>query len=168
MDGDALWRRLQALAAYHHVLAALARRLGVGDDAEDIASDAVLLTALRGRVHTDEPLPYLQRVVRNLVVDRFREWAHQQRPDLCAGTSPWQPAIDDEIAARDLAHRVLCRLRATEGPVTAWLVWRRLVDGLSWQDLATEVGLSVSSVQSRVWRAVQRLRPWLARQLDLN
>ena len=109
-------------------------------------------------------MAYLSRIINNLVIDRFRAEALRDRR-YCRDTAPAPRALDDLVATRDLAARVLGRLRATEGSFTAWLVWRRLVDGLAWQELAAEVGLTPSSVQSRVWRALHRLRPWLRRQL---
>jgi DNA-directed RNA polymerase specialized sigma24 family protein len=160
-------RRLRLLAPYHPGLVSFARRSGAGADAEDIATDAVLYAALSERTRTDQPLPYLRRIVHNLVVDRFRDDACRQRVLCDAALLPSQRAVEDDVAARDLALRALSRLRQTQGPLTAWLVWRRAVDGLTWSELAAEVGLHPSKVQSRVWRAVQKLRPWLARQLSL-
>lgn len=158
-------RRLLLLAPYHPGLVSLARRSGAGADAEDIATDAVLHAALSQRTRTDQPLPYLRRIVHNLVVDRFRDDVYRQRLRHSAALLPRQPALEDDVAVRDLAVRALRRLRHTEGPLTAWLVWRRAVDGLPWSELAAEVGLHPSKVQSTVWRAVRRLRPWLSQQL---
>lgn len=106
MDGDTVPGRLRVLAAYHPLLVRLARRQGAGAEAEDIASDALLLAALRGQVHTDAPLAYLSRIIDNLVIDRFRAEALRDRR-YCRDTAPAPRALDDLVATRDLAARVL-------------------------------------------------------------
>lgn len=143
----------------------LAARRGAGSESEDIATEAILRAAYSASMDERSPLRYLQRIVQNLTIDRHRRLASQsdqliRLPVPAAG----QRALDDCVADRDLAIRVLRRLYETEGPLTAALVWRRAVDQTSWITLAAEVGMSPSKLQSYVWRAIKNVRPWLQRQ----
>lgn len=157
--------RLHQLAPFWPQLARMAARRGAGQDAEDIATDAIIRAAWSPTLDEQTPLPYLQRIVQNLVVDRYRDAKHRHRVGWEPTTLPRQREIDDHVADSDLAIQALRRLLATEGHLTLLLVWRRVVDEKSWSELAAETGMSPSQVQSRVWRAIRALRPWLMRQV---
>lgn len=158
-------RRLGALAPHWRSLVALAKQKGAGQDAEDIATEALLRAAWSDTLDDRAPLRFLQRTVQNLVIDCHRRASHREWVGRRAADVARQPPLEDHVINRDLALRTVRRIRDTAGDVTALLVWRRLVDEVAWPQLAAEFGMSPSRVQSSVRRAIQNLRPWLVRQL---
>lgn len=158
-------RRLQLLAVHWRNLADLAARKGAGHLAEDLASEAIMRAAWSESIDEETPLPYLQRTVQNLVVDQYRHAVSLTQLSFRMRDAPGVRSTEDSVADIDLAMRALRRLRDKEGPFVAMLVWRRIVDEAPWSELALEVGMSPSKIQSIVWRAIHALRPWLSRQL---
>jgi DNA-directed RNA polymerase specialized sigma24 family protein len=154
-------QRLQGMWGYRPRLVGLASRMGVGwDAAEDVASEALVRAAcaraLAGGV--GDPLPYLYVVVVNLARDELRRAARDAAAGRDMRLVPRQRMVEDDVVVRDRAAWALRRLWETEPAVTVAMVVR-LVDGdLSWAQLADEFGMSVSAAQSRVWRALVRLR----------
>jgi DNA-directed RNA polymerase specialized sigma24 family protein len=103
-------------------------------------------------------LPYLFVVVVNLARDELRRAARDAAAGRDMRLVPRQRMVEDDVVVRDRAAWALRRLWETEPAVTVAMVVR-LVDGdLSWAQLADEFGMSVSAAQSRVWRALVRLR----------
>ena len=141
------------------------RRVGDPHAAEDVAQDVMLkLQSHLGDQPPEHTLPaWIITVARNAVIDHYRARAIRDHTDL-GDTDP--PAEDaqaeadaeaDADAARELTP---CLARMVERLPEPYREAMRLVDfeGLSQQELADRVGISLSGAKSRVQRARGQLR----------
>ncbi len=158
-------------AAFLTHRAALLRFLvarGAGDAAEDLLHELWLrIEAVRpGPIAS--PLSYLYRAADSLMIDRYRAerqarlrehaWVDQQ-----AGA---KPGVSEEASAerlligREYAQLVARRLDTLD-PRAATAFRRHRIDGLRQRDVATELGISLSTLESdlrMVYRALAALR----------
>ncbi len=137
----------------------VSRRVG-GDRslAEDIVQDTWLRAVAAWRRGTpDQPLAWLMRVARNLLISHFR----RRRPQL---VDPTELNLADERLspetpwAASLVSWGLARLRRRQ----AELLEAFYLDGKSTREIATEYGLSERAVEGRLRRARHNLRKRLA------
>ena len=107
----------------------------------------VKLLRRRGSLQIQHPSSMLYRVATNTCLNRIR--SRKRRPEdadqdllarIAAAPEP------DLVEARDLLRRVFSR----EKPSTRTIAVLHLVDGLTLQEVADEVGLSVSGVRKRL------------------
>jgi RNA polymerase sigma factor (sigma-70 family) len=162
-------QRLQSLWSYRPRLVRFALGMGACSFvAEDIASEALVRAAFARTlaVEVGNPLPYLVAVAGNLMRDEFRRAAHDAALSRRTQVVPRQRDLENEVVDRDYAVRALRRLRDSEPATTVeMLVWLVEAD-LTWAELAREFDLTTSAVQSRVWRALARLRARLRDDRD--
>ncbi len=146
------------------------------EQAEDVTQDAFL--ALYRHLHHVPPTalrPWLYRVTRNLCLDLLRrrkfrlrlfrdvsrddEWEPspvdhvEGRPDQVAETRETQQTIEAAIQALPARFReafILCELQ-----------------GLSYEDAAAILGCPVKTVSTRLFRARQRFRAAVAKQIEV-
>ena len=127
-------------------------------DREDVVQE-VLLRAMTHLRRVKDPArfgAYLNEITRNLVYDMSRrarrrralpdDWPANERDD------PAQRAVDRE--ARERVRAALCALGDADRQVVLLRHWA----GLSYEEIAQTVGSTVSSVQSRLFRARRELR----------
>jgi RNA polymerase sigma factor (sigma-70 family) len=145
---------------------------GAGEDAEDILQDLWLKI---GKVRSGPiaaPLSYLYRAANTLMIDRFRSsrqreardaaWA-ETRSDSGRGASD-APSVERVIQGRQAAEKVEQALAGL--PERAVLVFRRSrIDGLAQREIAAELGVSISTVESDL-RSVYRVLAELRERLD--
>ena len=142
----------------------LARRLKSLEDAEDIAQAALLrIQQLDEGVSVDNPKAYLFQVANNLAIDTMRrndilqrylqtESLRQQSQNAEAALSP------ERILA---AQQQLTRIQQTIDKLPlkcrqAFLLHRK--SGMSYSDIAKEMGVSVSSVEKYILQALRECR----------
>jgi RNA polymerase sigma-70 factor (ECF subfamily) len=167
MAGDvdafgALVRRYQAR------MVGLARTLtGVPEDAEDLAQEVFVrvfrsLGAFRGdsvfrtwlyRVAINVSRTHRSRRLRERAV-----WQDSGEDDETSLDPPDRMDVEADLIARDAIGHALDRL--PEALRTA--VTLRDVHGLDYRDIAEATGVPIGTVESRIFRARQRLRAWLA------
>lgn len=123
---------------------------GAGDAAEDLVQD--LWVKLSGRTDGPiaNPLAYLYRAADMLMIDRYRSrrQAEQRDQDWAEGQGgPEPPVAERTVEARQTAERVAATLAALgERPA---LVFRRArLDGVPQKQIAAELGVSISTVES--------------------
>ncbi len=124
---------------------------GAGDAAEDVLQDVWLKIAKAGSSAGPiaAPLPYLYRAANSVMIDRFR--AQRQS---AARESAWHEHREDTVPTpeRITAGRqeVAGALRALEqaGPRASLAFRRHRIDGVSQRDLAAELGVALSTVES--------------------
>ncbi|WP_294235289.1 RNA polymerase sigma factor [uncultured Sphingomonas sp.] len=145
--------------AHRDTLVRFLRARGAGDTAEDLVQDLWLKLSGRMDGPIANPLAYLYRAADMLMIDRYRarrqaerreqDWAGDQD-----GTEP--PAAERAVVARQTAERVATTLAALgERPAT---VFRRVrVDGIAQRQVAAELGVSLSTVESDLRMAAQAL-----------
>jgi RNA polymerase sigma-70 factor (ECF subfamily) len=148
--------------------------LGNREDAMDVAQDA-FWRAYRGLVGFDlrRPLaPWLYRIVTNLSLNRLQRGPPPmisldtappgQPPDAPPpqvpdpGADPADRLLQAETQAR--IRQAILALAATDRAV----IELRHFQGLSYQEMALALGISLSSVKSRLFRARRKLRDQLA------
>ncbi len=146
IDVEAFYRRYAPM-----VLRRCRRLLGDEQEAVDAMQD-VFVQALRFSERLDDHAPssLLYRMATNVCLNRIR--SRGRRPEVPGGELLWQLASDDDLEARTGARRALARLFAGEPSSSATLAVLHLVDGLTLEEVAAAVGLSVSGVRKRLRR----------------
>lgn len=133
---------------------------GAGEAAEDLLQELWLRVTAVDTGPISQPLAYLYRAANNLMVDRFR--ARQQAAkreqawsDASVGSEQEQAAVpgaDRTLVARetlDRAQQVLDGL----GPRAAAIFRRHRLENVPQRDIAREMGVSLSTVESDLRRA---------------
>ncbi|MBZ8139699.1 RNA polymerase subunit sigma-24 [Rubrivivax gelatinosus] len=145
------------------VRSALMRRGRTEHDADDLVQEAwVRLECYRREQAVDEPEAFLMRVALNLSID-----AHRSR--LARGE---EVALDDVVLvdrtpsaeAVLLSRERVARLGVCLGRLndkTRVIFLANRVDGLSYQQIATQHGLSVSAVEKHIAKATLLLTAWM-------
>ncbi len=132
-------------------------------DPRDLVQD-VLERALRHRdkIPTDDPRPWMIRVMRNLFIDRLRR---QNR-------TPWHDDVDTVAVAQPVVEAMPwwqrlepedIRRRLPELPTDQRAAFELFAfEGLSYEQIATRLGIPKNTVGTRVLRARRRLRELFA------
>lgn len=141
---------------------------GAGDDADDLLQDLWLKISRAPSGPIASPMSYLYRAANTLMIDRFRssrqsgirdaDWAESQSGAM-QGVSD-TPSIERVIQSRQTAAKVEETLASL--PARAALIFRRSrIDSRTQREIAAELGVSVSTVESdlrSVYRALAELR----------
>lgn len=155
VDVDAWYRRYGPM-----VLRRCRQLLRDEEEAVDALHDTfVLLVRSAGRLTDDGPSRLLYRMATNVCLNRIRtrrRHPEDRDDDLLARIAA---AEDDE--ERSLSRAVLRRIFAREPVSTRTMAVLHLVDGLTLEETAREVGLSVSGVRKRL-RTLRARLPELA------
>lgn len=149
MDFDGLFRRL-----YPSLLRYLHRLTGDADVAEDIAQDA-FIRLIRQSLPEEDVRPWLFTVATNLVRDRARKSERQTR--LLKAVPPMgrpTAAPDQEMERRDNIEAVRSVLGTLTERDRQLLLMRE--EGFRYEEIATVVGVSPTSVGTLMARALRR------------
>ncbi len=161
---------------YQSRIVNLARAL-TGDDgeAEDLAQEAfVRAYKAIGKFRGDSSFrTWLYRVAVNVINthlrNRSRRWTlWGRRTDEAGDAAPPEPAaadapIDEDLARRQMIDRALASLPA-EMRVAVTL---RDIHGFDYSEIALMLDVPIGTVESRIFRGRQRLRPLLAGLIDV-
>lgn len=120
---------------------------------EDLALDAaqdvfVRLLERQDRLKDDYPSSLLYRMATNLCLNRIRDakrWKTTADPDLLDQIADW-----DDTEGRTEALSVLDRLFGRERESTRTMAVLHYVDGMTLEQVANEVSMSVSGVRKRL------------------
>ena len=158
----------QAYLAHRPRLLRFLAARGAGDAAEDLLQELWLRLARAADSEAAANLAYMMRAADRLMIDRYRArrqealreqaWSEAQ-PGLAEDIDP-SPDAERSIAARQHVTRVEQALAAL-GERPARIFRRHRIDGLAQRDIAAELGISISTVESdlrRAYRAVADLR----------
>lgn len=160
-DAGAVQPRLELL--YRDQAPRLTRRLRAqlnsSEDARDLVQDAFtrLLGSTR-RESLDRPEAFLNRIVRNLLIDRSRRLASRaQHVPIDRGAEPVvRPTQADGIELAETQARYRAAVAALpERMRTVFLLHR--IDGLSYKAIAGELGISTRTVEWHVAEAILRI-----------
>lgn len=132
-------------------------RLGDPHQAEDVTSK-VFLRALRGlpTYRTGSFRGWLFQIARNTVVDTFRRTRPTAPEDALAShpdPSPGPADIVETHEAREQVQRMIDQLSDSQASII-----RLRLHGLSGQEIADALGMSLSAVKSAQFRAINRIR----------
>lgn len=122
--------------------------------AEDLTQD-VFVRALRAETNTPEEAserPWLFRIARNLVIDRWRQTERRPQPVAVSDTGPI--AVTPSQGLRIDLDQALSDLPEAERE--AFIL--REVAGLSYAEICEIAGASEAAIRSRIYRARQQLR----------
>jgi len=142
------------------------RARGAADNAEDILQDLWLRMEDMEASAIKSPLPYLYRAANNLMHDRYRmnqrarkrdnEWSEVTHET--SGVSD-HPLPGRALAARQQLAAVEARI-GKEGPRVLRIFRRFRVDGIGQQQIAEEMGISLSAVEKDLQKAYRALAAW--------
>lgn len=120
---------------------------------EESALDAmqdtfVLLLRHEERLHDTAPSSLLLRMATNVCLNRIR--SGNRRLEDPEEETLLRIACADDVESRSLARRLLGRIFRDELDSTRAIAVMHLVDGMTLEEVAREVGLSVSGVRKRL------------------
>jgi RNA polymerase sigma factor (sigma-70 family) len=141
---------------------------GAGEDVDDILQDLWVKISLAQSGPIAAPMSYLYRAANTVMIDRFRSskqsgirdaaWAESQSG--ASGDMSDAPSAERIIQSKQAAARVEKTLASL--PERATQSFRRSrIDGLTQREIAAQLGVSVSTVESdlrSVYRALAELR----------
>jgi RNA polymerase sigma-70 factor (ECF subfamily) len=137
---------------------------GAGDAAEDLLQELWIRISGANPGPVASPLSYLYRTADTLMIDRYRSQrqAAKRERDWNDASSGAQPGVSDSPSVeRHIIGRQQTRLVADEldrlGSRTAAIFRRHRVDGVPQRQVAQELGISLSTVESDLRRAYQAL-----------
>jgi RNA polymerase sigma-70 factor (ECF subfamily) len=132
---------------------------------EAAALDALqdVFARLMEKDHTSLEFPssFLYTMATRICIDRIRS-ARSQPVKEAEGILE-EIAASGDLEARMFAGRILDRLFRREEGNTRVIAVLYYVDGLSYEEVAEQVGLSASAVRKRLERLRSRSAPWAAR-----
>jgi len=137
---------------------------GAGGDAEDLLQELWIKITAAQTGPVAQPLSYLYRAANNLMLDRHRSTRQAARreqdwTDAEGATVPGrsdQPSGEREIIARE-------QLRLTQqaldglGERVATIFRKHRIDGIGQRGIATELGVSLSTVESDLRKAYRTM-----------
>ena len=144
LDVEALCRRYAPM-----VLRRCRRLLGSEDEAMDVCQD-VFVRVLQGRerLHGRYPSSLLYRIATNLCLNRLRD--RRRHPTTSEDGLLERIAAAHDPAGQREARSLLDRLFGRHPESSRTLAVLHYVDGLTLEEVAREVGLSVSGVRKRL------------------
>lgn len=155
-------------AVFSRVKAALRRRGCTSHDADDLAQEAYLrLLGYQAEHKVARPDAFVMRAALNLSIDAYRvQRSHGESVLLERMTTDEQALVDPSPTAEAtvLARERLARLSASVASLnckTREIYLAHLVDGMSYQEIATAHGLSVSAVEKRIAKATMAVMRWM-------
>lgn len=134
----------------HRRCAALLKSEAEADDATQEVFVRVLRRAQQGGVVDDKPVSYLWKVATHVCLNRLR--SRKRRPE--DSTAPEDlveriAAVDDGVGT-SAVRRALDRIFAAEPASTRTMAVLHFVDGLTLEETAAEMSMSVSGVRKRL------------------
>jgi RNA polymerase sigma factor (sigma-70 family) len=149
--------------ALSRVRAALMRRGRSGHDADDLVQEAWVRMACYERDHVvEQPDAFLMRTALNLSIDAHRTRSgHGEEVDLdevvLLDLSPDTEAV--VLAKERMARLSECLVRLSDKTRDIFLAHR--IDGLTYQQIAQQHGLSISTVEKHIAKATLQLSTWM-------
>ena len=151
-------------AIYSRVRSALMRRGRTPHEAEDLVQEAWIKMASYEREHPiKQPEAFLMRTALNLSIDAHRmSISHGEEVAVeDVVLIDVAPSIDDVVLAKErMARLTICLRRLSPKTRDIFLSYR--LEDLTYQEIAARHGLSVSTVEKHVARAMAQLAGWMA------
>lgn len=151
---------------YPGLVVSATRLLGERALAEEIAQDVMLeLWRRRESLTLTGPLrAYLQQATRNRSLNRLRQAKTAQRGEVYVRGPSESPAADSRVISGELREAAAQAIASLSEPQREVFEMNR-TRGLTYNEIAELLGISVKSVEARMGRALKELReqlaPWL-------
>lgn len=150
--------RLDSLYRDHHgwLQGWLRRRLGDRERAADVAQDTFLRLLVSGRLPSvDEGRSYLAQIARNLIIDQWRRQRIEQAylESLAALPEPEIPSLETRAMVIETLMQIDVMLDGMPAKVREAFLLSQF-EGLTYPQIAERLGVSVSSVQKYMLRAI--------------
>ena len=141
---------------------------GAADGAEDLFQDLWMRLTDRKTGHIADPLAYIMRAANNLMLDRYRSARQSDLRDKAWGeaAATQSPSTEASLISREQLALVETAITAT-GERPARIFRRFRVDGQSQRDIASEMGVSLSTVEADL-RKVYAALAVIRRQFDAS
>ena len=141
---------------------------GAGDAAEDLFQDLWMRLTDRPMGPVADPLPYVMRAANNLMLDRYRSARQSALRDQAWGEAAASdaPSAEAALISREQLALVEAAIAGT-GERPACIFRRFRVDGANQRDIASEMGVSLSTVEADL-RKVYATLAALRRQFDAS
>ena len=141
---------------------------GAGDAAEDLFQDLWMRLTDRPMGPVADPLPYVMRAANNLMLDRYRSARQSALRDQAWGETAagHEPSAETALISREQLLLVEAAITGT-GERPARIFRRFRVDGANQRDIASEMGISLSTVEADL-RKVYATLAALRRQFDAS
>lgn len=122
---------------------------GAGDAAEDLVHDVWLKVSKPMEGPIGDPLAYLFRAANTLMIDRYRSRRQAELRDQAwaDGREDQEPPVDRALMAQQEVAAVAAALAAL-GARKETVFRRARIDGVPQREIAAELGISVSTVES--------------------
>ncbi|MCK6551490.1 sigma-70 family RNA polymerase sigma factor [Myxococcota bacterium] len=146
-------------ARYGPMVLRRCRRLLGGDEAaaRDAMHDVfVRLLQNEERLTSEAPSALLYRMATNVCLNRLR--TRRRKPETRDDVLLSEIAALEDQEARTIAGRVLDVIFGREQPSTRTIATYHLVDGMTHEEIAAELGMSVSGVRKRLRTLKARAR----------
>ena len=145
------------------VRAALMRRGRCAQDADDFVQEAWLRLAIyEGNQTVEQPEAFLMRAALNLSIDAHRSSAaHGDQVVLDEVVLlDMAPGTEAVVLARERMER-LSHCISRLSPKSREILLLHRIDGLTYQAIAQDLGLSISTVEKHVAKATLQLTTWM-------
>lgn len=134
----------------------LRKKLGCAHQAADLAHDTYVRVISSGRLPPqDQSRAFLTQVAKNLVVDMYRrrklEQAYEQT--LAALPEPVSPSAEERALLLETLFEIDAMLDSMPAKVREAFLMSQL-DGMSYAEIAAQLGVTISSVQKYMSRAL--------------
>jgi len=141
----------------HRRCTAMLKSESEADDATQEVFVRVLRRAQQGGVVDDKPVSYLWKVATHVCLNRLR--ATRRRREDASGEDLLEQlaALDDGVGTSPL-RRAVDRVMGHEPQSTRTMAVLHFVDGLTLEETAHEVGMSVSGVRKRLRVLKERIK----------
>ena len=148
---------------YPGLVVSATRLLGERALAEEVAQDVMLeLWRRRAALTLSGPIrAYLQSAVRNRALNRLRQARTAQRGEIYVRGPSASPAADSHAVSGELEIAVSQAIAALSEAQREVFAMNR-TRGLTYNEIAELLGISVKSVEARMGRALKQLREHLA------
>ena len=136
---------------------------GAGDAADDLLQELWLKLSSAHTGPIAQPLSYLYRAANNLMLDRYRatQAAAQRDADWTETATTFPGRSDEPSGERRLISREALELAQATldalGERVATIFRRHRLDGIPQRDIAHEMGVSISTVESDLRRAYRAM-----------
>lgn len=149
------------------------RARGAGDAAEDLVQEIWLKISTGQSGPVSSPLSYLFRTADLLMIDRYRALRQARIRDRAwheaysdGGGRSLEPSADRRLVALQEAEQVTLLIEAL-GPRVLTTFRRHRIDGIAQRQVAAELGVSLSTVESDLRSAYRALAEWKERRNEV-